>query len=154
MAPPWGAGGEPPQVYGSNQKELAWTVVPVLIVIVLFLATAPYIFGIEGFEPTPSALQVTIIGHQWWWEIRYPDLGIVTANELHVPVSDPADRMPLKLQGALSSRTSSAATATALAVREAGGDRRLMGWERASRVTNSSGKCCRAAAICQPMART
>jgi cytochrome c oxidase subunit 2 len=56
-------GGEPPQVYGSNQIELAWTVVPVLIVIVLFLATARYIFGIEGFEPTPNALQVTIVGH-------------------------------------------------------------------------------------------
>jgi heme/copper-type cytochrome/quinol oxidase subunit 2 len=40
---------EPPQVYGSNQIELAWTVVPVLIVVVLFLATARYIFGLEGF---------------------------------------------------------------------------------------------------------
>ena len=38
---------EPPQVYGSNQIELAWTVVPVLIVVVLFLVTARYIFGIE-----------------------------------------------------------------------------------------------------------
>ena len=39
---------EPPQVYGSNQIELAWTVVPVLIVVILFLATARYIFGIRG----------------------------------------------------------------------------------------------------------
>jgi cytochrome c oxidase subunit 2 len=87
-------GGEPPQVYGSNQIELAWTVVPILIVVVLFLATARYIFGIEGLEPPPNALQVTVVGHQWWWEIRYPDLGIVTANELHVPVSDPTERTP------------------------------------------------------------
>jgi cytochrome c oxidase subunit II len=95
-------GGEPPQVYGSNQIELAWTVVPILIVVVLFLATARYIFGIEGLEPTPNALRVTVVGHQWWWEIRYPDLGIVTANELHVPVSDPADSTPtfLTLQSA------------------------------------------------------
>jgi cytochrome c oxidase subunit II len=95
-------GGEPPQVYGSNQIELAWTVVPVLIVVVLFLATARYIFGIEGLEPPPNALRVTVVGHQWWWEIRYPDLGIVTANELHVPVSDPAERTPtfLTLQSA------------------------------------------------------
>jgi cytochrome c oxidase subunit II len=95
-------GGEPPQVYGSNQIELAWTVVPVLIVVVLFLATARYIFGIEGLEPPPNALRVTVVGHQWWWEIRYPDLGIVTANELHVPVSDPADSTPtfLTLQSA------------------------------------------------------
>ena len=41
---------EPPQIYGSNQIELAWTVVPVLIVVILFLATARYIFGIQGFS--------------------------------------------------------------------------------------------------------
>jgi cytochrome c oxidase subunit 2 len=94
--------GEPPQVYGSNQIELAWTVVPILIVVVLFLATARYIFGIEGLAPTPNALQVTVVGHQWWWEISYPDLGIVTANELHVAVSDPGDVTPtfLTLQSA------------------------------------------------------
>ena len=95
-------GREPPQVYGSAQIELAWTVVPFLIVIVLFLTTARYIFAIEGRAPTPGALEVTIVGHQWWWEIRYPGLGIVTANELHVPVSDPARPTPtfLTLQSA------------------------------------------------------
>jgi cytochrome c oxidase subunit 2 len=95
-------GREPPQVYGSNQIELAWTVVPFLIVVVLFLATARYIFGIEGQEPGPHALHVTVVGHQWWWEIRYPDLGIVTANELHVPLSDSAEPTPtfLGLQSA------------------------------------------------------
>jgi cytochrome c oxidase subunit 2 len=87
-------GREPPQVYGSRQIELAWTVVPLLIVVVMFLATARYIFGLEGVQPRPGALQVTVIGNQWWWEIRYPDLGIVTANELHVPVSDPAEPTP------------------------------------------------------------
>ena len=87
-------GREPPQVYGSTQIELAWTVVPLLIVIVLFLTTARYIFAIEGRSPTPGALEVTIVGNQWWWEIRYPGLGIVTANELHVPVSDPAQPTP------------------------------------------------------------
>jgi cytochrome c oxidase subunit 2 len=94
---PEDAGREPPQVYGSNQIELAWTVVPVLIVVILFLATARYIFGIEGLQATPSALNVTVVGHQWWWEIRYPALGITTANELHVPVSDPANPRPIFL---------------------------------------------------------
>jgi cytochrome c oxidase subunit 2 len=82
-------GREPPQVYGSTQIELAWTVVPFLIVIVLFLTTARYIFAIEGRSPTPGALEISIVGNQWWWEIRYPGHGIVTANELHVPVGDP-----------------------------------------------------------------
>ncbi|PYO03732.1 MAG: cytochrome c oxidase subunit II [Candidatus Rokuibacteriota bacterium] len=85
---------EPPQVYGSTQIELAWTVVPFLIVMVLFLVTARYIYGIEGRAMPSDALEVTVVGNQWWWEIRYPRLGIVTANELHVPVSDPARPAP------------------------------------------------------------
>ncbi len=85
---------EPPQVYGSTQIELAWTVVPLLIVVVLFLVTARYIFLIERHPQPPGALEVTIVGHQWWWEIRYPKLGIVTANQLHVPVSDPSNPTP------------------------------------------------------------
>jgi len=86
-------GRDPPQVYGSVQIELAWTVVPFLIVIVLFLTTTRYIFAIERPAPTPDTLEVRVVGNQWWWEIRYPQLGIVTANELHVPVSDAARPM-------------------------------------------------------------
>jgi cytochrome c oxidase subunit II len=78
---------EPAQVYGSLQVELAWTVIPVLIVVVLFLTTARIIFAIQDAPRPESALDVTVIGHQFWWEFRYPRLGIVTANELHVPVS-------------------------------------------------------------------
>jgi cytochrome c oxidase subunit 2 len=84
---PGQADREPPQVYGSTRIELAWTVVPLLIVVVLFLVTTRYIWGIERRTPPPGALEVTVVGHQWWWEIRYPELGIVTANELHVPVA-------------------------------------------------------------------
>jgi cytochrome c oxidase subunit 2 len=87
-------GREPPQVYGSRQIELAWTLAPLLIVVVLFLVTARYIYGIERRAQPPDALEVRIVGHQWWWEIRYPRLGIVTANELHLPVSDPARPAP------------------------------------------------------------
>jgi cytochrome c oxidase subunit 2 len=79
---------EPPQIYGSTQIELAWTVVPVLIVIVLFLTTTRLIFAIQDAPEPASALDVTVVGHQFWWEFRYPKLGIVTANELHVPLSN------------------------------------------------------------------
>ncbi len=78
---------EPPQIYGSTQVELAWTVVPVLIVAVLFLTTARIIFVIQDAPKPKKTLDVTVVGHQFWWEFRYPALGIVTANELHVPVS-------------------------------------------------------------------
>jgi cytochrome c oxidase subunit 2 len=93
---------EPPQVYGSNQIELAWTVLPILIVFVLSLVTARTIAEIQDATPPPKALQVTVVGHQWWWEFRYPELGIITANELHVPASEAAQPRPtfLKLESA------------------------------------------------------
>jgi cytochrome c oxidase subunit 2 len=87
-------GSEPPQVYGSNQVELAWTVVPGLIVLVLFLATARVLLSIQDAPKPAAAIDVIAIGHQYWWEFRYPGLGVVTANELHVPVSDPAHPTP------------------------------------------------------------
>src|SRR5262245_55877889 len=76
-------GSEPAQVYGSTQIELAWTVIPVLIVAVLFAATARVIHAIQDAPKPPTAVEVTVVGHQFWWEFRYPALGIVTANELH-----------------------------------------------------------------------
>ncbi len=85
---------EPPQIYGSVQVELAWTVIPILIVVVLFLTTARIIFAIQDAPQPKDALDVTVIGHQFWWEFRYPKLGIVTANELHVPVSTSQEPLP------------------------------------------------------------
>jgi len=87
-------GLEPVQVYGSTQLELAWTVIPVLIVVVLFLAAARVIASVQNAAHPSTAIDVTVIGHQFWWEYRYPSLGVVTANELHIPVSDPAHPTP------------------------------------------------------------
>ncbi len=87
-------GREPAQVYGSTQLELAWTVIPVLIVVVLFLAAARVIAAIQNAARPGNAIEVTVIGHQFWWEYRYPRLGVVTANELHIPLSDPAHPTP------------------------------------------------------------
>jgi cytochrome c oxidase subunit 2 len=85
---------EPPQVYGSREIELAWTVIPILLVIVFFLATARTLSTIQDAKPTPTSVHAVVVGHQWWWEIRYPELGVVTANELHVPASDSEVRRP------------------------------------------------------------
>ena len=67
-------GREPAQVYGSNQVELAWTVIPILIVLVLFLATARVIYSIQDAPKPAGAIEVIAIGHQFWWEFRYPAL--------------------------------------------------------------------------------
>jgi cytochrome c oxidase subunit 2 len=87
-------GREPAQVYGSRQIELAWTVIPILIVVVLFLATARVIHSVQDAPKPENAVEVVAIGHQFWWEFRYPQLGVVTANELHIPVSEAARPTP------------------------------------------------------------
>jgi cytochrome c oxidase subunit II len=88
---------EPPQVYGSNQMELAWTVLPVLIVVVLFLSTAQVIHRVQDAKRPEGAIEVTAVGHQFWWEYRYTQYGFVASNELHVPVSDPQHPTPTYL---------------------------------------------------------
>ena len=56
---------EPAQIYGSTQIELSWTVIPILIVVVLFLATARVIFVTQTAAKPSNALDVVVIGHQY-----------------------------------------------------------------------------------------
>jgi len=91
-------GHEPAQVYGSNQMELAWTVLPVLIVVVLFLSTAQVIHRVQDAKAPADAVHVTAVGHQFWWAYEYPQYNFSTANELHVPVSSPQDDRPTFLK--------------------------------------------------------
>ncbi len=82
---------EPAQVYGSNQIEVAWTVIPILIVFVLIGVSARVIAAVQNASPPKSMLKVKVIGHQWWWGVEYPEYGILTANEIHVPVAKGRD---------------------------------------------------------------
>ena len=81
-------------VFGSVQIELAWTIIPVLIIVTLFLGTARVLFSVQDARKPASALDVVVVGHQFWWEFRYPQYNVTTANELHVPVSNPAFSRP------------------------------------------------------------
>ena len=89
-----GETAEPPQVFGSVQIELSWTIIPILIIVVLFLATARVLFSVQDAPKPSTALDVTVVGHQFWWEFRYPQYNVVTANELHIPASNPATPRP------------------------------------------------------------
>jgi cytochrome c oxidase subunit II len=89
---------EPLQIYGSNQLELAWTVIPILIVIVLFMTSARVIHEVQDARQPEGTIQVIVTGHQFWWEYTYPQYGFVTANELHIPLSNPAHPTPTFLQ--------------------------------------------------------
>ena len=78
---------DPPQVEGHRTLEIVWTATPFALLVVLFLLSLTTMRRVE--RPAPSPLLIKVIGHQWWWEFQYPDLGFVTANELHVPVGTP-----------------------------------------------------------------
>jgi cytochrome c oxidase subunit 2 len=74
--------GEPPQVEGHTPLEIGWTLAFVVILTVLFVQAAR---AMSLSDPwTSREPDVTVIGHQWWWEVRYPN-GAVTANEIHIP---------------------------------------------------------------------
>ena len=88
---------EPPQVYGSTAIELAWTVPPILIVVVLALATARTVGEINNTKFTGDPLEIRIVGHRFWWELHYPKYNIITANEIHVPVSYLSTPRPIEL---------------------------------------------------------
>ena len=77
-------GGVPKQVHGNTALEITWTAIPAVILIFIAIPTVRTIFQTQA-KAAPDALQVEVIGHQWWWEFRYPQYGITTANELYLP---------------------------------------------------------------------
>lgn len=80
---------EPKPRHGHTLLEIGWTLAPALILVFVAVPTVRTIFGTAGRAPE-GALRVEVVGHQWWWEFRYPDLGLATANELHLPVGKAA----------------------------------------------------------------
>ena len=75
----------PKQVHGNVKLEITWTAIPALILAVVGIGTVVTIWDINKIDKGAEVLNVNVIGHQWWWEYEYPDLGLVTANELHIP---------------------------------------------------------------------
>jgi cytochrome c oxidase subunit 2 len=82
----------PPQDHGNRRLEIAWTAAPAALVVGVFALTfaAMRLPTNPGAGAPPDAQpEIQVIGHQWWWEIRYPQAGVVTANVLHLPVGRP-----------------------------------------------------------------
>jgi len=80
-------GDEPKQIHGHFGLEIAWTIVPAIIVVAIAVPTVQATFATQRGDPE-NAMVVEVIGHQFWWEFHYPQ-GITTANELHLPVDRP-----------------------------------------------------------------
>ena len=80
-----GKNENPKQTHGNSRLEITWTIIPALLLAVIAVPTVGTIFDLAE-PPAEDALQVTVIGKQWWWEFQYNDAKVFTANELHIPV--------------------------------------------------------------------
>lgn len=85
-----GERGLPEQVHGNSTVEIAWTIAPALIVLFIAIPTIKTIFLLADTPQKPDVIKVNVVGKQWWWRFEYPELGITTANELHLPVGKTA----------------------------------------------------------------
>ncbi|MGQ0744673.1 MAG: cytochrome c oxidase subunit II [Acidimicrobiales bacterium] len=85
-----GQAEEPEQIHGSTKLEIAWTLVPALILAVIAVPTIKVIFDMSR-PAGADALRVTVIGHQYWWEYQYEESGVVSANELVIPAGRPVE---------------------------------------------------------------
>ena len=89
-----GKNENPKQVHGNTALEVGWTLLPAVILAVVAVPTVALIFQLNA-APEPSALEVKVVGKQWWWQFEYPaEKGgskVVTANELHIPVNREVD---------------------------------------------------------------
>src|SRR5947207_15079603 len=78
---------DPQQIAGNRKVEIAWTIIPFLIVIFLLVMTLSAMNRADPLSAPPPELVVT--GHQFWWQVDYPNSGVITANEIHIPTGKP-----------------------------------------------------------------
>ncbi len=76
----------PVPVHGSTLLEIGWTLVPAIILVLIAVPTIRTIWEVDSPPTAADPLQIEVVAHQWWWEFSYPEEGITTANEMHVPV--------------------------------------------------------------------
>ncbi len=80
----------PPKSAASDLKlEIAWTVGPALVILMISVPTVRTVFRSQPRVAPADSLHIRVIAHQWWWEFQYPDSKVITANELHIPVNRP-----------------------------------------------------------------
>jgi cytochrome c oxidase subunit II len=77
--------GEPSATHSDVTLEMLWTVIPAIILVAITVPTVHTIIRTQPDHWPADTLRVRVIAHQWWWEFRYPTLGVVTADEVHIP---------------------------------------------------------------------
>jgi cytochrome c oxidase subunit II len=81
--------GIPPQIHGNTRLEIAWTILPAVILAGVAVPTVATIWDLSAKPTAANVMNVDVLGHQWWWEFRYRDQKIDTANVMHIPVGVP-----------------------------------------------------------------
>lgn len=76
----------PEPIQEKKVIELAWIVVPTILVLIVF--AWGFRVYIKMYTAPPDAYEILVHGYQWYWEFEYPN-GVKTTNELHVPVDQP-----------------------------------------------------------------
>ena len=74
---------EPKQIHGNTTLEIVWTAIPTLILAGIAVPTVAAVFDLA--DCPAGAMEIEIIGHQWWFEYHYPDSGVTTANVMVIP---------------------------------------------------------------------
>ena len=80
----------PKQIHGHKVLEITWTIVPAILLVGIAIPTLIVLF-MTARTPGADALTVEVIAHQWWWQFEYPELGVSTSNEMHIPVGRDID---------------------------------------------------------------
>jgi len=75
---------EPAQTFGSKAVEIAWTVIPIVIVTGIFIVTVRAMALVDAPLQPAFAPDLVVTGHQWWWDARYPN-GAIAVSEIHIP---------------------------------------------------------------------
>jgi cytochrome c oxidase subunit 2 len=86
----------PAQTHGQPLLEIAWTLGPAIVLLIIAIPTIQVIFRTQTQAKPRDAIEIVVRGYQWWWEFQYPALGVVTANELVVPAGR---RVVFELEG-------------------------------------------------------
>jgi len=79
---------KPKPIRGHMGLEIAWTIAPAIVVVAIVIPTIRGVFQLQR-PPEGDALVVEVTGKRYWWSFNIPELGVTTANELHLPVGRP-----------------------------------------------------------------
>jgi cytochrome c oxidase subunit II len=77
----------PAQIHGNTKIEIAWTIAPAIVLLVIAVLTFRT-QAANSYQP-PEAIKIKAIAHQWWFEFQYNDGALVTASDMYIPVGQP-----------------------------------------------------------------